>query len=123
MLLSRFWIVLLTLALGVAMGVLFVAAQMYNHAGSRAMGEGLTANVNAVDWYLREDSRKRSTILIQFVLSPELRDGLSKASGDAKIDKDTRFKVRSALIKLAADVPAEMKFDAVWAVDVNGRVV
>src|SRR5262249_7911200 len=115
MLLSRFWIVLLSLALGASAFTLYVAAQLYNHAGSSAMGEALTANVNAVDWYLREDSRKRSTALIQIALSPELRDGLAKASGDVKVDKETRFKVRGALNKLVGEVHPDLKFDAVWA--------
>src|SRR5258708_3215697 len=101
MLLSRFWMVLLSLALGAAAFTLFVAGQMYNYAGSRAMSEALAAESSAVSWYLRDDSRARSSALIRFVLSSEVRDGLAKASGDAKIDRDTRAKVKTALSKLA----------------------
>jgi hypothetical protein len=123
MLLSRFWIVLLSLALGASAFTLYVAGQMYNHAGSRAMSEALAADSSAVDWFLRDDARKRASALIPITLSHEIAEGLGKASGDAKIDRDTRSKVKSALSKLAAEVPADLKFDAVWAVDANGRVV
>ncbi len=126
MLLTRFWIVLLSLTLGAAAFTLFVAGQMYNHAGSRAMREALAADSSAVSWYLRDDSRQRASALIRVTLSPDVGAGLAKASGDAKIDRDTRAKVKAALNKLVADAPpelADLKFDAVWAVDVNGRVV
>jgi hypothetical protein len=123
MLLTRFWMVLLALALGASAFTLFVAGQMYNHAGSRAMAEALAADSSAVSWYLRDDARARSSALIKFVLSSDLRDGLAKASGDAKIDRETRAKVKAALTKLSNEVDADQKFDAVWAVDANGRVV
>ena len=123
MLVSRFWIVLLTLALGASAFTHCVAAQMYNHAGSRAMAEALAADSSAVDWFLRDDARKRASALIPITLSPEIGAGLTKASGDAKIDRDTRFKVKGALSKLASEVPPELKFDYVWAVDGSGRVV
>ena len=122
-LLSRFWNVLLTLALGAAAFTLFVASEMYNHAGTRAMSDALTADSHAVDWYLRDDSRKRAASTINIALSPQIGEGLAKATGDAKIDRDTRAKVKAALTKLAGEVDPELKFDALWAVDANGRVV
>jgi hypothetical protein len=123
MLLSRFWNILLTLALGAAAFTLYVASQMYNHAGARAMSEALTADSSAVDWYLRDEARKRAAAIIGVALNPQIVEGLGKASGDAKIDRDTRAKVKTALNKGAADVPAELKFDALWAVDASGRVI
>jgi hypothetical protein len=123
MLLSRFWIVLLSLSLGASAFTLYVAAQMYNHAGGRAMAEALAADSSAVDWFLRDESRKRASALIPITLSPEIGAGLAKASGDAKIDRDTRFKVKAALTKAVGDVPPDLKFDYVWAVDNSGRVV
>jgi hypothetical protein len=123
MLLSRFWMVLLAIALGASAFTLFVAGQMYNHQGSRAMSEALAADSSAVGWFLREDARARSSALIKFALAPEIRDGLGKASGNAKIDKESRAKVKTALSKLAGEVEGDLKFDAVWAVDANGRVV
>ena len=123
MLLSRFWSVLLALGLGGAAFALFLAAQMYNRAGNAAMSQALAADSSAVDWFLRDDSRRRAAELIRFTLSPEIAAGLSKATGDPKIDRDTRSKVKDALSKLASEVQADVKFDDVWAVDANGRVV
>jgi len=60
MLLSRFWYGVIALALGAVTFVLFIAAQMYNHAGNRAMSDALIASSSAVTWFLNEDSRKRS---------------------------------------------------------------
>jgi hypothetical protein len=123
MLLSRFWYGFLALALGVATFILFVAAQMYNRAGSRAMSDSLSADSSAVDWFLRDDARKRSSALIPFTLSPEIGVGLAKASSDAKVDRDTRSKTKSTLRKLAEEVPTDLKFDALWAIDAEGRVI
>src|SRR6185437_12067643 len=123
MLLSRLWMVLLTLVGGACVFTLFVASKMYNRVGTRAMNDALLANSSAVGWYLRDDARTRSSVLIKFVLSKDVVDGLAKASGDAKIDRETRSKVKTALTKLVGEVEPDLKFDAVWAVDVNGRVV
>ena len=87
------------------------------------MSDALSADSSAVDWFLRDDSRQRASALIPFTLSPDIRDGLTKASGDPKIDRDTRYKVKGALTKLTGEVAPELKFDAVWAVDASGRVV
>jgi hypothetical protein len=123
MLLSRFWSVLLALGLGGAAFTLFLAAQMYNRAGNAAMSQALAADSGAVDWYLRDDSRRRAAELIRFTLSSDISAALAKATGDTKIDRDTRAKVKSALSKLSEDVSADVKFDDVWAVDANGRIV
>jgi len=123
MLLSRFWYAALAIALGFAAFVLFVAAQMYNRAGSRAMAEALSADSSAVDWYLRDDARKRASALIPFTLSADISSGLAKASSEPKIPRDTREKTTKALRKLAGEVPEDLKFDAVWAIDAEGRVV
>ncbi|MFT3774451.1 MAG: MXAN_5187 family protein [Minicystis sp.] len=123
MLLTRFWSILLALALGFSAFTLFVAVQMFNHAGSRAMSQALTADSSAVDWYLRDDARKRAAAIIPIALSPDIVQGLAKATGDAKVDRDTRGKVKTALSKLVGDVAPELKFDAVWAVDANGRII
>jgi hypothetical protein len=123
MLLTRFWAIVLSLALGLSAFALFLAVQMYNRAGAHAMSDALAADSSAVGWFLRDDARGRASALIQFALSGDIRDGLAKASGDAKIDRATRDKVKSAVSKLAGEVDPDSKFDAVWAVDVNGRVI
>jgi hypothetical protein len=121
MLLSRFWYGILAIALGVSVFILFVAVQMYNRTGKAAMSDSLSSDSSAVDWFLRDDARRRSAALIPIALSPDISAGLAKASSDAKIDRDTRLKTTGALKKLGDEVDA--KFDYLWAVDAGGRVV
>jgi hypothetical protein len=124
MILSRFWYAVLALAFGAAVFVLLLAVQMYNRAGHRAMSESLLADSSAVEWYLKDDARRRGSALIQMALSPEIRANLAKSSGEAKaVPKELHGKNRKALLKLVEEVPADIKFDAVWAVDAHGRVV
>ncbi|MCC6558078.1 MAG: hypothetical protein IT372_34455 [Polyangiaceae bacterium] len=123
MLLSRFWYGVLALALGAAVFILFVGAQIYNRTGHRAMSEALSADSSAVEWYLNDDARKRSSALIRPALNPDLRAALAKASSEAKPSAETREKARKALAAETGDFPPELKFDAVWAVDAGGRVI
>lgn len=124
MILSRFWYAVLALAFGAAVFVLLLAVQMYNRAGHRAMSEALLADSSAVEWYLKDDARRRGSATIQMALNPEIRANLAKASADGKgVPKELHAKNRKALLKLTEEVPADLKFDAVWAVDAYGRVV
>ena len=123
MLLSRFWYVVLALALGAATFILFVGARLYNRAGNRAMSESLSSDSSAVEWYLKDDARKRSSALIPVVLNPDIRAQLAKASGEATSSRETREKARVTLRKLADEVPGDLKFDVLWAVDNSGRVI
>ncbi len=57
-------------------------------------------------------------------LHPELRANLAKASSESKaVPKELHGKNKKVLQKLADEVPSDLKFDAVWAVDAYGRVV
>lgn len=123
MILSRFWYLALAIMLGVAAFMLFLAAQMYNRAGVRAMNESLAADSSAVRWYLNDDARNRSSALISIALSPELRTQLQKITPEAKIPKENRDAALKALTKLNSEVTPDLAFDALWAVDGNGRVI
>ncbi|WP_437830571.1 MXAN_5187 family protein [Sorangium sp. So ce1153] len=123
MLLSRFWYGVLALALGAAIFILFVAAQLYNRSSHRAMSESLSADSSAVEWFLNDDARKRSSALIRVALNPALRGALAKSSTEAKPGAELREKARGALRSAAEEVPADLKFDHVWAVDASGRVI
>ncbi len=124
MILSRFWYAVLALAFGAAVFVLLLAVQMYNRAGNRAMSESLLADSSAVEWYLKDDARRRGSALIQMTLNSDIRANLAKASSEAKaVPKELHGKNRKALLKLTEEVPPDSKFDAVWAVDAHGRVV
>jgi len=123
MLLSRFWYGVLAFALGAAVFILFVAAQIYNRTGHRAMSEALSADSSAVEWYLNDDARKRSALLIPPSLNPDVRAALAKASSEVKPGAEVREKARKALKADVDQFPPELKFDAVWAVDAGGRVI
>lgn len=124
MLLSRFWYVALGLLLGAATFVLFLASSMYNRAGLRARSEALSSDGQVVSWYLRDDARERSARLIQFALNPDVAKYLQQSTqSEAKVPAQAREKLEAALKRVAADIPADAAFDAVFAVDQHGRVV
>lgn len=122
MLLSRFWYVVTAILLGVAAFILFIAAQVYNRTNERAMAEALSADSSAVGWYLKDDARNRSSALIAMALDPDLRAALTKTSAEAKPSAAARNQAAAALKKLAA-ASTETKFDVLWAVDAQGRVI
>lgn len=124
MLLSRFWYVLLGLVIGALVFVLFLAQSLYNRQGQFTMAEGLSSDSQVVSWYLKNDARERSAHLIKFAVDNNIGKGLSEASGnDAKVTDGARTKVLNGLTKIAATIPKEQAFDAVFAVDQHGRVV
>ncbi|HEX6274127.1 MAG TPA: MXAN_5187 family protein [Polyangiaceae bacterium] len=124
MLLSRFWYVLLGLVLGGATFLLHVASSMYNRAGLRARAEGLSADVQVVSWYLRDDARQRSAQLIQFALDPDVAKYLQQSSAsDSKVPNEARERLLAALKRVSAQIPQKSGFDSVFAVDQHGRVV
>lgn len=123
MLLSRFWIAAMGLALAACVAVLFIAQSFYNRNADRAMSEALSADATAVDWFLKDDARNRGTSLIPLVLDTSLRESIAKASDADEVPKDVRAKAKSRLTKLANDLPEEQKFTALWAVDAGGRVI
>lgn len=124
MLLSRFWYVLLALLLGAATFVLFMATSIYNRSGARNMGEGLSADSQVVSWYLKDDARQRSAELINFALNPDIAKYLAKSSADEhRVPSSARAKVLAALKAVNAKIPKSEGFDAVFAVDQEGRVV
>jgi hypothetical protein len=123
MVLSRFWYLILSLSLAAAAGILFVAQSFYNRNSERTLTESLQADSSAVSWYMKDDARNRASALLPVSLDPDLRDGLSKASDADEVKKEDRAKVKKALTKVVGEIPEELKFTAVWAVDADGRVL
>ncbi|MGC4065768.1 MAG: hypothetical protein QM784_14180 [Polyangiaceae bacterium] len=78
MLLTRFWNVLVSLGLGAAVFVLYLAVSMYNRAGGRTMAERLSSDSQVVSWYLKEDARQRAAELIPFAVNQELARALAE---------------------------------------------
>jgi hypothetical protein len=124
MLLSRFWYALLGLVIGALVFVLYLAQSMYNRQGARALAEGLSADSQVVSWYLKNDARERSAHLIKFTLEGRVPKGLADASAaEGKVPEKARQSVKEGLTKVAATIPKDQSFDAVFAVDQHGRVV
>lgn len=124
MLLSRFWYVILAAMLGIAVFVLYLAMSMYNRAGARAMGEGLSADSQVVSWYLRDDARTRSAHLIKFALDQSISKNLAEASkSETQLKSSLRDSITDALKRVNATIPKDQAFDAVFAIDQHGRVV
>jgi hypothetical protein len=124
MLLSRFWYVVLALLLGAATFVLFLAASMYNRAGSRDLAERLSSDSQVVSWYLKDDARQRTAQLTKFALNRDIAKYLDKSSGsEAKVPDKARDKVEDALREVNERIDKQFAFDAVFAVDQHGRVV
>jgi hypothetical protein len=123
MILSRFWYAVLALVFGATAFILLLSVQMYNRAGNRSMSESLLADSSAVEWYLKDDARRRASSLVNMALHPDIRANLAKSSAEAKVPAGLRDKNTKVLRKLLEDVPPDLKFDAVWAVDAEGRVI
>jgi len=124
MLLTRFWLVLVGLALGMAIFVLSIAQSVHNRATARALGEGLSADSQVVGWYLRDDARMRAGHLIKFALDQDIAKGLQGASkSETKLPGAFRESVLAGLKKINQTIPADQAFDAVFAIDQHGRVV
>ncbi len=123
MVLSRFWYLILSLSLAAAAGILFVAQSFYNRNSERTLTESLQADSSAVSWYMKDEARNRASALLPVSLDPDLRDGLSKASDADEVKKEDRAKVKKALTKVVGEIPDELKFTAIWAVDAEGRVL
>ena len=98
MLLSRFWYVVMAVALGAVTFALYLSTSMYDRASVRAMGEALAGDSQVVASFLRDDARKRATSLIVPALDEDIRTHLAKSSDSPeKIPNDSQEKVRTAL--------------------------
>jgi hypothetical protein len=97
---------------------------MYNRAGARSMGESLSSDGQVVSWYLKDDARMRSAHLIKFAIDKGISKNLDDASkSESQLKESVRDKVEAALKRVNATIPKDQGFDAVFAVDQNGRVV
>jgi hypothetical protein len=124
MLLSRFWYVIVALALGATTAGLFLASNIYNRTNKDATGQALQADVQVVGWYLNDDARRRSSLLLNVCLDDVVRGQLSKATAKADaVPKEVAQEARNALKRLSDSMPEDNRFSALLAVDQYGRVV
>src|SRR5215469_3693012 len=123
MLLSRFWYVILSVIVGVATYVVFLAVGQYNRRNLEAMRSGLLSDSQTVEWALKIDARRRLDQLLGGSVNKEVQDGLKDASGKDKIAPKTREDVKGALRAVNDHIAPEYRSDALFAVDRDGRVV
>jgi hypothetical protein len=125
MLASRFWYVVMAIALGFFMFLSYVGAAVFDRESRRVMTEGLSGDAQVINWYLKDDARRRSSALINFALDDDLVKSLAKASAAGfheKIPDDARKKAHDVLKKVNDKLGADT-FTALFAVDQHGRVV
>ncbi|MEY4544642.1 MAG: hypothetical protein RL685_837 [Pseudomonadota bacterium] len=126
MIATRFWIGLLGLSLSVAALVAYLAVSMHDRLGTRLAAEGLSADSRVVSWYLKNSAREGAAQLIRFTGNDTVARtlaGVSRADRGSDIDSGTRRQLKSALAKIAQELPKDEAFDAVFAVAQSGEVV
>ncbi len=127
MLLSRFWYIVLSVALAAALFFLYLATAVSNRTANRTAGRLLTSASKAVGWYMQDDARNRAAALIPLTLDSAISKGLAKANNADKLadlDRAVRDDARKALTKFQETNAANgLVFDKLWAVDVHGRVL
>jgi hypothetical protein len=126
MIASRFWIGLLSIALGALTVIAYLEVSMHDRLGLRLAAEGLSADSRVVSWYLKNSAREAASQLIRFAANETVARSLASANKAQRADDieiSTRRQLKSALAKIAQDLPKDEAFDAVFAVSQSGEVV
>jgi hypothetical protein len=125
MILSRVWYVLLGLAVAVALYVVYIAVGEYDRLSTRALKEGLASDSQTVEWALKIDARRRLDALLAGSVDATLQQALvaSIASKDGKVPDRSKTDARKALVAIRDAIPADLRADAFFAVDRDGRLV
>jgi hypothetical protein len=125
MLLSRFWYVILAIAVGVSLYIVFLAVGQFNRRATFVMKDGLASDSQTVEWALKIDSRRRLDQLAFASLNPVVQKALvdSNAAKDNKIPPKSKTDATAALRSVLDQIGAEFKPDALFAVDRDGKVV
>ncbi len=123
MLLSRVWYVILSIACGLAIYVVYLAVGQYNRRNAMAMAETLASDSQVVGWALQIDARRRLDAMLVGAVDKGVQDGLLSANGKDKIPSTAKEGAKKALAAINEKMPAEFRSDALFAVDRDGRVV
>ena len=123
MILSRIWYIVLSLLLGMALYIVFLAVGQYNRRNGVAMTEELASDSQTVGWALQIDARKRLDALLIGSVDKGIEDALQAANVKDSIPAKAKEDARRALASVLEKVPADFKPDALFAVDHDGRVV
>lgn len=126
MVFSRFWYLVVGVAVAGALFLAYAAVGVTNHHAERATARLLNANSVAVSLYLKDDATRRANALTPLAVHPDVADALRKAqSADTvkEVDSPLRDKATVALRKFREQPQDFVGFDALWAIDVHGRVI
>ncbi len=123
MVLSRIWYVVLSLLLGVALYLAYLAVGEYNRRNSVGTNEALASDSQVVGWALQIDARKRLDALLIGAVDKGLQDSLALADDKDKIPPRAKDDGKKALAAINDKIPADYKNDALFEVDHDGRVV
>lgn len=123
MLLSRFWYFFLGLLVAGALYVAFLAVGQYNRRNQVAMTEGLASDSQVLRWALQIDARRRLDALLPASVDKAIQESLVSANGKDKIVPKWRDDARKALDTFNGKLPAEYRYDSLFVVDRDGRVV
>jgi hypothetical protein len=123
MVLSRLWYIVLALAVGISMYVVFLAVGEYDRRNGVAMEEELASDSQTVGWALQIDSRKRLDALLIGAVDKGVQDSLQLATGRDVIPQKAKDDGRHALTAALQKIPADFRPDALFEVDHDGRVV
>jgi hypothetical protein len=123
MILSRIWYIVLSLLLGMALYVVFLAVGQYNRRNGVAMTEELASDSQTVGWALQIDARKRLDALLIGAVDKGIQDALQGANGKDTISGKTKEDGRRALLAVLEKIAVDFRPDALFAVDHEGRVV
>lgn len=122
MVLSRIWYLVCAIAAALAFYAVSLAVGQFNRTLEEAMKEELKADTQVIGWALQLDARRH---LDAFLLASS-DDGVRKALKSAAA-KDgfaaARVEAKKAIGRVNERLPEDLRFDAAFVVDREGRVV
>ena len=123
MILSRIWYIVLSLLLGMALYIVFLAVGQYNRRNGVAMAEELASDSQTVGWWLQIDARHRLDALLIGSVDKGIEDALQSANAKDSLPAKAKEDGRRAVAAVMDKIPADFRPDALFAVDHDGRVV
>lgn len=122
MFVSKFWTMLLAIALGIAVGVIFLARDVVNRERVDNSESVLYKEMSKVDVALKLHARSRLDVLLGVATDPAVRRYLSAANGSSERSSKVRGDLLGVLRKRNEEM-GKYKADRLLALDADGNVV
>ncbi len=122
MILSRIWVLILSLLVGASIYIVSLAVGQYNRANAKGTDDALLGDGQVVNWALQIDSRRRLDTLILVSVDAGVTKAL-KASNGKDITPVAKEEAKKALSSFNEKLPPEYKNDVLFVVDRDGRMV